>query len=400
MRRVLSAVVLCVGIFIVWSAGKDRKALETEQTLSDLTYWPNIPNVEHDREQIGKENACIYMLVRNYEVHEALKSIRELEDRFNRYFKYPWVFLNDEEFTDEFRILTTGMVSGHVEYGLVPTEHWSLPSHIDSEKFEQCVKRMEDEGIIYGGSYSYRHMCRFNSGFFFQHPLMLKYDWYWRVEPGVHYFCDQRYDPFKFLRENNKVYGFVISLHEVPETIPTLYHTAKSYFDNHPEDVAVDNGWDFATDFRQMWEEEYIPDDGTGYNLCHFWSNFEIGSLNFWRDPRYLRYFDHLDKTGGFFYERWGDASVHTLGLLGLANKSQIHHFSDMGYYHVPFWRCPHDTASYSTGRCLCPEIEGDNVDFASWSCLPRWWHHAGRQSLFKFNAEHANLPRLLPQHP
>lgn len=26
--------------------------------------------------------------------------------------------------------------------------------------------------------------------FFYNHPLLLKYDWYWRVEPEITYFCD------------------------------------------------------------------------------------------------------------------------------------------------------------------------------------------------------------------
>jgi len=28
------------------------------------------------------------------------------------------------------------------------------------------------------------------SRFFFNHELLLKYDWYWRVEPEITYFCD------------------------------------------------------------------------------------------------------------------------------------------------------------------------------------------------------------------
>jgi hypothetical protein len=35
--------------------------------------------------------------------------------------------------------------------------------------------------VIYGGSESYRHMCRYESGFFFRHPLMMNYEYYWRV---------------------------------------------------------------------------------------------------------------------------------------------------------------------------------------------------------------------------
>jgi hypothetical protein len=39
---------------------------------------------------------------RNSELHAARSTIREVEDRFNKRFGYPWVFLNDEPFTDEF----------------------------------------------------------------------------------------------------------------------------------------------------------------------------------------------------------------------------------------------------------------------------------------------------------
>lgn len=33
------------------------------------------------------------------------------------------------------------------------------------------------------------------------------------------------------------------------------------------------------------------------------WSNFEIGDLNFWRGEAYGKFFDFLDKKGGFYYE-------------------------------------------------------------------------------------------------
>ena len=52
------------------------------------------------------------MLVRNIELEGALESMRSLEDRFNRDYKYPWVFLNDEPFTEEFMEKTTLMASG------------------------------------------------------------------------------------------------------------------------------------------------------------------------------------------------------------------------------------------------------------------------------------------------
>ena len=40
----------------------------------------------------------------------------------------------------------------------------------------------------------------------------------------------------------------------------------------------------------------FMTGDDGGYNLCHFWSNFEIGDLNFFRSEAYMRYFDFLDR--------------------------------------------------------------------------------------------------------
>ncbi len=145
-------------------------------------------------------------------------------------------------------------------------------------------------------------MCRYNSGFFFRHPLLMKYAWYWRVEPDIDFYCSINYDPFTFMRENEKVYSFVISLPEYHATIPTLWDTTKEFCRENPSFVAENNSLNFIVDNKKGWDGDY--------NGCHFWSNFEIASLDFWRSEPYIKYFEHLDKSGGFYYERWGDAPV------------------------------------------------------------------------------------------
>lgn len=87
------------------------------------------------------------------------------------------------------------------------------------------------------------------------------------------------------------------------------------------------------------------------------WSNFEIGDLDFWRGEAYSKFFDHLDQAGGFYYERWGDAPVHSIGAALLAPKDKLHFFSDIGYRHEPFQRCPQGEA-HSRGRCWCDPKE------------------------------------------
>jgi len=95
--------------------------------------------------------------VRNRELKDALRSMRQIEDRFNHQYHYPWVFLNDEPFTQEFRLLTSGMASGDVEYGLIDNKkEWSTPEWIDTKKAQEAMEDMVNKDVIYGGSVSYR----------------------------------------------------------------------------------------------------------------------------------------------------------------------------------------------------------------------------------------------------
>jgi alpha 1,2-mannosyltransferase len=48
-------------------------------------------------------NATIVMLARNGDLKGVLKSLKQMEDRFNKRFRYPYVFLNEELFTDQFK---------------------------------------------------------------------------------------------------------------------------------------------------------------------------------------------------------------------------------------------------------------------------------------------------------
>jgi hypothetical protein len=41
---------------------------------------------------------------------------------------------------------------------------WSVPEWIDKAKMEEGMKRMGAQGVVYGDSLSYRHMCRYYSG--------------------------------------------------------------------------------------------------------------------------------------------------------------------------------------------------------------------------------------------
>ncbi|KAF5345587.1 hypothetical protein D9756_011056 [Leucocoprinus leucothites] len=178
------------------------------------------------------------MLARNSDLEGALATIVQVEKRINRNLGYPYVLLNDVPFENQFMDAIRASTTSKVEFGLIPPEQWNQPEWIDEIKAAAERQKMAAAGVKYGDSISYRNMCRFNAGsrspqFFFQHPLMLKYRWYWRLEPNVKYHCNVDFDPFLFMQENNKTYSFTIATYEDPSTIPSLWSTVRGMFGNH-----------------------------------------------------------------------------------------------------------------------------------------------------------------------
>ncbi|KAM9924725.1 hypothetical protein OXX59_004334 [Metschnikowia pulcherrima] len=354
-------------------------ALAGQQKLSSNSYF-DVLSTQRDRRQVGRENATLVMLVRNSELAGALQSMRSLEDRFNRHYKYPWVFLNDVPFDDDFIDQTTAMASGKTYYELIPAKDWNPPPHIDMKRLDDNIA--SSQHIIYGFSKSYRNMCHFNSGHFYRQKRLLQYEWYFRVEPDVEYMCDFMYDPFELLRTTNKTYGFTITIPEYEDTIPTLWDTVEDFMVKFPQHLHPNNALDFiTTNDSEVFYHTYAHSSHR-YNMCHFWSNFEIGNLDFFRSAAYGAYFDHLDQAGGFYYERWGDAPVHSIGLALLLDRNAIHHFEDIGYYHAPYMACPQSREVQSVKRCICRKFdqngEHKGVDVSPPSCLPRWWRYGG----------------------
>ena len=341
------------------AASSAKVALQTPHVSPEKNTSPNphtqttLPAQSAPGERM---NATFVTLARNSDVWEISRSIRQVEDRFNRFYNYDWVFLNDDDFDSTFKSITGALTSGRARYGKIAPEHWGFPDFIDQEKAKKVREEMHEKKIIYGDSISYRHMCRYESGFFFRHPLMLEYEYYWRVEPSIELYCDISYDPFKFMKESGKKYSFVLSLYEYKETILTLWDSVKRFMEKHPEHIETDNslGW-------------ISEDGGKTYNNCHFWSNFEIGNLDWLRSKAYTDYFNVLDKDGGFFYERWGDAPVHSIAAALMLKKDEIHFFNDIAYYHVPFTHCPTGEQKRIDWKCHCkPE---DNFDWNGYSC-------------------------------
>jgi len=92
----------------------DKATREYNDYLASPEHQALIYPTEDDRAH-GK--AAIIALVRNSELDQMVQSMRELEETFNRKFKYPWIFFNDEPFSDKFKRITKSLTDAETQYG-------------------------------------------------------------------------------------------------------------------------------------------------------------------------------------------------------------------------------------------------------------------------------------------
>ncbi|KAI9290914.1 hypothetical protein K502DRAFT_272462, partial [Neoconidiobolus thromboides FSU 785] len=130
---------------------------------------------------------------------------------------------------------------------------------------------------------------------------------------------------------------------------PTLWKTVNKWIETNNIQLPKENA------------KEWLLDHKGDYNGYHFWSNFEIGSLNMLRSPEYRSYFNYLDKNGGFYFERWGDAPVHSIFVALMLKREEIHFFKNIGYKHDLYENCPFDLNKNLELKCYCKPEETVN---------------------------------------
>lgn len=133
-------------------------------------------------------------------------------------------------------------------------------------------------------------------------------------------------DPFLHMARANKTYGFTIAVKELKETVPNLFRYASAF--KRTNNITSKGLWEMFLEKpekpKEQTKKEKLPeevlklDPNSGklpdvdpesmedekYNMCHFWSNFEIARLDFFRSKAYEDFFQMMDKSGGFWTER------------------------------------------------------------------------------------------------
>jgi len=127
--------------------------------------------------------------------------------------------------------------------------------------------------------------------------------------------------------EHNKTYGFTIAVKELRETVPNMFRYASAY--KRMNNLTSQGLWEMFIEPKPEKpaepqpptgipeeilrsepgrngppEIDYEAMEGEKYNMCHFWSNFEIARLDFFRSKAYEDFFQMMDRSGGFWMER------------------------------------------------------------------------------------------------
>lgn len=126
-------------------------------------------------------------------------------------------------------------------------------------------------------------------------------------------------DPFIHMERANKTYGWVITVKELRETVPNLFRYVSGW--KRKNGIKSQGMWEMflekPDDLDKIGKVDKdgpgtIPRPGIGaesmegevYNMCHFWSNFEIARFDFFRSTQYEDFFKTLEESGGFWQER------------------------------------------------------------------------------------------------
>ncbi|ROT36886.1 glycolipid 2-alpha-mannosyltransferase [Sodiomyces alkalinus F11] len=328
---------------------------------------PREPDVDAPR-----EDAVVVMMARNSERQAAQRAIESFERHFNRWFQYPIVFLNHEPWDKRFIRALSRATSAETHFEVMSESDFGYPDGVDRDAARASMVRQKQLDWPHAGKEGYHHMCRFYSGKFYNMDILKKYKWYWRLDPDTEFFCSITYDPFVEMAKRGHVYGFTMAIWEVLSTVPSLFRHTADYKDaagipSSPLWKAMVDPSPLPYPLRSLTSLLGNRDrHGDAWNGCHYWSNFEIGDMDFFRGSQYQAYFDAMDRRGGFYFERWGDAAIHSLAVAMLLHPSQVHHFDDIGYRHDELWQCPANALggqlpeSEALGkRPWQPEVEG-----------------------------------------
>lgn len=164
-------------------------------------------------------------------------------------------------------------------------------------------------------SVGYRHMSRFFCHGMFQLQFVQELEFYWRLDADSMLLEQVTADPFEIMKRKGRVYGYNVIAFEDAAVATGLFDAVRHHFARGSSSQVLG---------------KHV--NSNEWNKSMFYTNFEISRVDFWRSAAYERFFQDVDKAGGIYYRRWGDAPIHFLAAAALLKDDQLEAFT------LPYW--------------------------------------------------------------
>ena len=262
---------------------------ECERFRNLLEHWPSF-----------KPKAAIYLLTYSSRLKYIKRILSQIDQYFNEQFQYPIIIFHEKDLRE---LIPT--VRGYSKSDIYFQEvYFTLPSFLT----KPVVSNIPCTSHI-----SYRHMCRFHAKGIYEEPIMQNLDLVWRLDDDSEILRPIKYDVFQFMNTHNYTYGYVIMHWDARACTTGLWKATDEFIQSRH----------IQAKFFHSWKEPRL-----------YYNNFEISNLRLWMSRGYKDYIDYLDRLGGIFYHRWGDAPIKDIAVSMFLQQNQTHYFQDIAYRH------------------------------------------------------------------
>ena len=252
-----------------------------------------------------KPRAAFYYLANRLRSGWLINALQHLKKNFNSEYKYPVILFHEPDFTERQKHLIRSCVNDSIFFQEVKM------------KVSSYLTRPVPKDIHCGGkSVGYKNMCRFQAKTVYEQPIIQGFDYLFRMDDDSILTYPVEFDIFKYMNSHNLVYGYRGIASEKHQCVKGLWEAATHYINKH----------NIQTQFFNSWHHGRI-----------YYNNFEISKSDLWLSRKYREFMDYIDKLGGIYYHRWGDAPIKSIAVSMFVPLNRTHHFGNVPYQHGTF---------------------------------------------------------------
>lgn len=250
--------------------------------------------------------SAIFYLVNDNPTHlgRLLDSLDLLQQNFLSQYPYPVVIGHEGLSFDTIEEITSHLPNNHFFHKV----NFKLPEYPENilSQIPEKFKGHWDEGAYF--SMGYRHMCRYFAGGIYKDPTFEKTKYLLRLDCDSYITDKMLFDPFRYMANKGIKYATVAENNNEMEYVTLgLSNFLRGYFGKDRSMPAISG----------MFE-----------------TNFELVDFQWFRGNPYMEYFDAIDKSGGIYIHRWGDAPLKYQGVKALLTAAECAIFGNIPYKH------------------------------------------------------------------